>query len=69
MREYKITSTSVSPDECSQLFENLGQCVVNLLEFISPLAPERRPIDIQTKDAGPGVGPSHVVFSKIFNFV
>ena len=39
-------------------FESLQRSLENLNDLIKPYAPVHRPIDIQTTDAGPGVGTS-----------
>ena len=44
--------------QCVDQLERLGYSVHDLFDKVAPLAPLHKPIDIQTTDAGPGVGTS-----------
>jgi hypothetical protein len=48
-------------NQCVEDFSHLGNTIEVLLETISPLVPAHRPIDIQTTDAGPGVGTNEEI--------
>ena len=56
--ELKISSRTTDVKDCEIVFDQIASLCTNLIETISPFTPQHKPIDIQTTDAGPGVGTS-----------
>ena len=56
--ELKISSRTIDVKDCELVFNQIASLCTSLIEIISPFTPKHKPIDIQTTDAGPGVGTS-----------
>lgn len=54
--ECKLHDKCISSHTCEKEFCNIKQEVEETAKILDPLTPKFRPVDIQTTDAGPGVG-------------
>ena len=59
--EYRLKHSKLSRDECKVHFSEVGTLAKNITLRVTPLVPEHRSIDIQTTDAGPGVGTRETI--------
>lgn len=55
LAELKLRS-SLSDNDIETMFMSLQRSIEELIARLAPMTPKHRPIDIQTSDAGPGVG-------------
>lgn len=67
--EFKISSSAIDVKDCEIVFNQTASLCTLLIETISPFTPQHKPIDIQTTDAGPGVGTSEKMVRVRFNRV